>query len=478
MYTFLLQVRDTVLTERWHYFAVFFIFVWIFWAIKAIVARRYRPVVEDYDAGAAVVVPIVDEEPELFRRVLRSILANQPDELVVVINGPVNRRIEQVCEDESVQWIFTERPGKRYSTIIGVNNTTSDLVVLVDSDTIWEADTLKELIKPFADPSVGGVTTHQRIYDASRHVLTRFADWMEDIRTTFSMPALSTRGSVGCLPGRTIAFRRTIIQSNTTRFLHEQFLGVHLEVSDDRTLTNYALKDGYQTVYQRTARVWTDSPTTWVRYIRQQYRWAKGSQYNTMRMLPFMVRNTPFLAFVFVCDVIIPFFWIGTLVNLVWKLHVVEPESYMLGPIWLQAMLVLFGVMASVAIRNLPHLRRQPEDWLFLPVFVVLQTFLLTPIRVWGFFRMAHDSGWGTRAHSYASRRQFKIQGVIPYIVGTMLLGAFAAAGPIMETPEYLWASLTTNVAVIMATSVMMGALFGCYVIIQRVAALETNYSV
>ena len=35
-------------------------------------------------------------------------------------------------------------------------------------------------------------------------------------------------------------------------------------------------------------------------------------------------------------------------------------------------------------------------------MFIIVSTFFLMPIRLIGFFRMAHASGWGTRAGAYA----------------------------------------------------------------------------
>ena len=75
------------------------------------------------------------------------------------------------------------------------------------------------------------------------------------------MPAQSVLGQIGCLPGRTIAFRRDVLERIMPDFLTQKFLGVVLEVSDDRTLTNLTLKQGYRTVYQSTSLVYTDCPT-------------------------------------------------------------------------------------------------------------------------------------------------------------------------------------------------------------------------
>src|SRR5690606_24254682 len=110
------------------------------------------------------------------------------------------------------------------------------------------------------DERVGGVTTRQRILQPERSWITRWMDWLENTRSLYSMPAQSALGQVGCLPGRTIAFRRHILVRVMEPFLTGRFLGVFLEISDDRTLTNLTLKEGYRTVYQHTSLVHTDAP--------------------------------------------------------------------------------------------------------------------------------------------------------------------------------------------------------------------------
>ena len=98
-------------------------------------------------------------------------------------------------------------------------------------------------------------------------------------------------------------------------FLTQRFLGFVLEVSDDRTLTNLTLKAGYRTVYQSTSLVYTQAPMRLAQLARQQLRWARGSQYNTLRMLPWMIRHAPLLALFYVSDILIPFMLIAVLAS-------------------------------------------------------------------------------------------------------------------------------------------------------------------
>ena len=225
------------------------------------------------------------------------------------------------------------------------------------------------------------------------------------------MPAQSVLGQVGCLPGRTIAFRRDLLEQIMPDFLTGEFpLGVVLEVSDDRTLTNLTLKQGYKTVFQSTSVVYTDCPTGLKKMAKQQYRWARGSQYNTLRMLPWMTANAWILGFFFCVDILIPFLWICSAIG--WATRSVTGyHGDLYGgilnghrPFELPVMLILI-VMASwvsMSLRQQRHLEQRPDDIILMPVYVVFSTLFLLPIRLYGFARMAKPAGWGTRANAYA----------------------------------------------------------------------------
>jgi hyaluronan synthase len=225
------------------------------------------------------------------------------------------------------------------------------------------------------------------------------------------MPAQSVVGQIGCLPGRTIAFRRSILMRVMEKFMSEKFLGVFLEVSDDRTLTNLTLKEGYRTVYQHTSLVYTDAPLKVKKLFKQQLRWARGSQYNTLRMLPWMLGHAPILSFFFVMDILLPFILAGVMGG--WVYRSITGEGYNFyegflksygiqgGIITVVALMVASSVI-SMSIRQIRHLSEKPSDFFRLPVFIIVSTFFLMPIRLIGFFRMAHASGWGTRAGAYA----------------------------------------------------------------------------
>lgn len=431
MLSFLLQINAFVKEGQVYPFAVFMLWIWLLWLLRVVLSAKYRPVQPVHRTSTSVIVPVVDEPEELFREVLGRILEQRPTEVIVVINGPRNELLEKICGDLGARWVWTDTPGKRNALRVGIGMSTGDIAVLVDSDTMWTSGTLRELIKPFRDPGVGGVTTRQRILDPSRNVLTRWADWLENVRNEYSMPAMSVLGTVGCLPGRTIAFRRSILVENMARFLTDTFFGVFLEVSDDRTLTNYTLMAGYRTVYQSTALVYTDAPTSLGKLIKQQYRWARGSQYNTLRMLRWMIRNTPVLSVLYLSDILVPFILVGCFVN--WGIAIATGNKAALyGALalpdvsWERVAIILsltvVMTLASLSLRFGRHFAYSPNDLVALPVFMLINTFVLMPVRVLGFFRMAHNSGWGTRTGGFSGAKSRSPLRVVPYLLGALLL--------------------------------------------------------
>jgi cellulose synthase/poly-beta-1,6-N-acetylglucosamine synthase-like glycosyltransferase len=414
MFIFLLQIRHMVGGHPEIYlFAVYSALIWILWAAKVIISLRYRPVTAPFEVSTSVVVPVVDEPLELFRDVIGRMVEQRPGEIIVVINGAPNPGLVSVCEEFGplVSWVHTPIPGKRNAVKIGTQLSSGEITVLVDSDTVWTDGALAELVKPFADPRVGGVTTRQRILEPTRSWITRWADWLENTRALYSMPAQSVLGQVGCLPGRTIAFRRSILIRVMHDFMTQKFLGVFLEVSDDRTLTNLTLKAGYRTVYQHSSLVYTDAPLQVKKLFKQQLRWARGSQYNTLRMLPWMLGHAPVLAAFFVMDILLPFILAGVIIGWIYRALTHQGENlysgilheygFSNGLIWVVTLMIVSSVL-SMAIRQMRHLAEKPSDFLRLPVFILVSTSFLMPIRLLGFFRLAHVAGWGTRAGAYA----------------------------------------------------------------------------
>ena len=92
----LASVSAQLLLQLWHYIVLLgiplpigFIGVWRWgvWLLRRIIGLWYRPrKPNNFRASTAVITPVYNEEPDLFRAALRSWAANNPDEIIAVVD--------------------------------------------------------------------------------------------------------------------------------------------------------------------------------------------------------------------------------------------------------------------------------------------------------------------------------------------------------------------------------------------------------
>jgi hyaluronan synthase len=411
VFSFVLDALHTASGRAPTAFMVFFVYVWLLWTLKLIAARRYRP--SSADPGELVVsvlVPVYQEPEAVFRRVLASVRAERPREVIAVVDGG-DADVAAVARDYCDQVLRVPRAGKRAAIAAGLaaSDPSTDVVVVLDSDTIWRPGALSELLRPFADPRVGGVTPRQTIFDVGDHPVRRLADWIEDLRYLLTVPAQSVFGQVGCLAGRTIAYRRRAFEPAVAALVRQTVLGVPQHVGDDRVLTSELLRGGWRTVYQSTSVVETDAPANWRTFWRQQLRWARSSQRETLLSLRWLWRR-PVAFASFATDIVTPFALYTILALAI--AHGLGGGTGRTGlPLGAELALGYAGMLVSIGIRQVPHLRRRPGDLRRLPLFVLQLTFVMVPIRILGFATMFHQS-WSTRPPSAA--REFFHEAAVP----------------------------------------------------------------
>ena len=345
---------------------LFGLFRWVMWLLKRIPALFYRPVVNDYNCSATIVTPVYEENPALFRRAIESWIANKPERIIAVVDVTETICLAVAREFPQVEVVLIAEPGKRAALATGVDMATTDIVVLVDSDVIWEPDVLPKLKMPFADPQIGGVGTRQHMTPSGSRRPTlweRLADIYLDIRYADEIPATTRWGrAVSCLSGRTAAYRTRLLQSLREPFLNETFLGTPCMSGDDKRYTCLVLQNGYRTWYQLNARVYSTFQPGFAGFVQQRVRWNRNSLRSDLRALAQgWVWRHPYLAILLIDKSIAPFtLLIGPIVL---ALAIALSE-------WRVVVALLIWWLVSRAFKIWPHLRRRPGDWLILPAFI------------------------------------------------------------------------------------------------------------
>ena len=131
---------------------------WLSWVVRQLPATFYRPFVNNHYEPMAVVTPVYQEDPVLFRAAVQSWQRNHVAEIICVIDV-IDTRSVAIARELGVRVIITDVPGRRDALRKGWEAARTSLVALVDSDTIWADDVSVKAAMPFADARVGAVTS-------------------------------------------------------------------------------------------------------------------------------------------------------------------------------------------------------------------------------------------------------------------------------------------------------------------------------
>ena len=389
-----LYLYDMYVNHVIHLLVIFVAFVWIVFITKFIVSRRYKPIYNDFHDSVCVIVPVLSESPILFERCLSSIKQNDPDQIVVVFDKLENsKELMAIAKRYTTHILKAPRPGKRENIAMGVRYTDCNILIMVDSDTNLMPDSIKNIIKPFASKDVGGVVARHKIIDHERNLLSRFSNWIEDMRFNLTISAESVYGSIGCMPGRMAAYRKKVITPHIDELLNQKFMGNLCRNGDDRCLTSIVLKCGFKTVYQSSAVAYTDCPTNLKGFFRQQIRWSRGMQRGYILSLNWLYKR-PFLMFCSTATVISPYFFITVI-----SLSVYEGFTGDLTlniPLHLSLVLSIVGMILSRSPRQQPHLKENISDVKYLPIYIVFTLVIMLSARVIGLLTI-NRNGWLTR---------------------------------------------------------------------------------
>ncbi|MFF4377992.1 bifunctional polysaccharide deacetylase/glycosyltransferase family 2 protein [Kitasatospora sp. NPDC001547] len=258
---------------------------WLLWAAGAIsvlravavlvAARRHRrlrrrrwgaPVTEP----VSVIVPAYNESAGI-EAALRSLLASDhPVEVIVVDDGSTDGTADLV---EALDLPYTrvirqENAGKPAALNTGIAAARSELLVMVDGDTVFEPDAVRHLVQPFADPSVGAVSGNAKVINRGG-LLGRWQHIEYVVGFNLDRRLFDLAECMPTVPGAVGAFRRSALLAVG---------GVGEEtLAEDTDLTMAFCRAGWRVVYEERAKAWTEAPASLSALWRQRYRWCYGT---------------------------------------------------------------------------------------------------------------------------------------------------------------------------------------------------------
>jgi hyaluronan synthase len=249
---------------------------------------RYRPAAPCTEADAprmTVIIPAYNEGAMVAQTIDSVAAAHYPHERLEIIAVDDGSRddtwhhIQRAAarHPERVTTVhFGENRGKRAALEAGFRRARGEIVVTIDSDSLIEPDTLLAIAGPFRDPRVGAVAGKVGVHNRQDGLIPRMLHVRFVLSFDFLRAVQSVFRTVYCTPGALSAYRTAVVRRVLDRWMQQTFLGVKCDIGEDRSLTNYILEQGYDTVYQRSAMVHTLAPTGYRQLCRMYLRWDRS----------------------------------------------------------------------------------------------------------------------------------------------------------------------------------------------------------
>jgi cellulose synthase/poly-beta-1,6-N-acetylglucosamine synthase-like glycosyltransferase/peptidoglycan/xylan/chitin deacetylase (PgdA/CDA1 family) len=247
---------------------------------------RSRPSLE-FQPSVAVIVPAYNEAVGIERTVCSLTETDYPDLDVIVIDDGSTDGTGDLVEAlrlPAVRLIRQENGGKAAALTTGVLATAAEVVVMVDGDTVFERDTVANLVQALADPAVGAVSGNTKVGNRGG-LLGRWQHIEYVIGFNLDRRMYEVLQCTPTVPGAIGAFRRSVLV---------EVGGVSSDtLAEDTDLTLAIGRRGHRVVYTEYARAWTEAPSTLGGLWRQRYRWSFGTMQAVWKHKGAMVSRDP-----------------------------------------------------------------------------------------------------------------------------------------------------------------------------------------
>ncbi|RZK02706.1 MAG: glycosyltransferase [Novosphingobium sp.] len=239
-------------------------------------ARGYRapdPAPHLVPSFVSVLIPAYNEEMVIESSVRRILASTGPRvEVIVIDDGSADRTSEIVDQafaiDPRVTLLTIPNGGKANALNQGLRIAKGDVVIALDADTQFEADTIAKLARWFADPAIGAVAGNAKIGNRI-NLVTRWQAIEYITAQGLERRALSALDAITVVPGAVGAWRRTALDA----------VGGYPAdtLAEDQDLTISIQREGWKVACDVDAIAWTEAPETFRSLFKQRYRWAYGT---------------------------------------------------------------------------------------------------------------------------------------------------------------------------------------------------------
>jgi hyaluronan synthase len=275
-----------------------------YFVLTCVAAHRYRSIASYDDSRLpmiTLIVPAYNEGANVRVALESAVASDYPAdrlEILAIDDGSTDdtfAHIEAAARQSPGRITAIRMPkngGKREALREGFTRAEGELVVTVDSDSKLEPTALRAIVAPMIDnDEVAAVAGRVLVLNREENLFTRLLSARFFLTFDLARAAQSQFGAVLCTPGALSAYRKSAVDGVLEAWSTQTFLGQPCTIAEDRALTTWLLRDGFRSVYQRTAVVRTIMPTRIRQIARMLVRWERGNIREDLVMLPLLARG-------------------------------------------------------------------------------------------------------------------------------------------------------------------------------------------
>jgi len=247
------------------------VFILVAFARRHVRSVRRAPASEPMAPPVSVIVPAFNEAVGIERAISTLAASEYPDFEVIVVDDGSTDGTAGLVEELGLPMVSVLRQpnaGKPAALNAGVAAARHDVLVMVDADTVFEAETLTHLVQPLREPDVGAVSGNTKVGNR-RGLIGRWQHIEYVMGFNLDRRLYDQLQCMPTVPGAVGAFRRAAL---------EDIGGISgATLAEDTDMTIGIGRAGWRVVYAEDARAWTEAPVTIGELWRQRFRWSYGT---------------------------------------------------------------------------------------------------------------------------------------------------------------------------------------------------------
>jgi cellulose synthase/poly-beta-1,6-N-acetylglucosamine synthase-like glycosyltransferase len=288
--------------------------------------------------SVTLIIAAYNEERVIEAKIRNSLETDYPRErlhILVVSDGSTDStsQIVKRFQDQGVQSLHEPaRRGKTAALNRAVARATSEIVVFSDANNMFEKNALRELVRHFSDPRIGGVCGLKQIYDSPERESSQ-GDSLYWKYESAIKESESRLGSITNADGEIFAVRRDLYQPVDDAV-----------INDDAEITLVLARKGHRVLYERRAVSYEHASIRIEDDFHVKVRMVSGGFQTVARHWTFLLLPRSWFAFSFISHKLLrwlaPEFMILIAVTSLWLIY----RPFFFG------MAMLQGIFYSLAL--------------------------------------------------------------------------------------------------------------------------------